>query len=119
MTPTAPELYVRWTQWGTFPSIFRTHSSKNAYNDRCIWTCQSNLARFTRLRQALVPYFYTAARRTYDTGLSVVLPLHYLYPEYDQAYAYSNQYFFGEDILVSPISQPIDNQTGLVNNWPI
>ena len=123
MTPPGPELYTRWIQWGAFSPMFRTHCSKYANNDRRIWTYpwiyQNNLARFTRLRQALIPYLYTAARRTYDTGLSVVLPLYYLYPEYDQAYTYSNQYLFGEDILISPISQPINNQTGLVENWPM
>jgi alpha-glucosidase len=102
--------------------MFRTHCTKNANNDRRLWTYpwtyQNNLARFTRLRQALIPYLYTAARRTYDSGLSVVLPLYYNYPEDDEAYSYSNQYFFGSNILVSPISQPVDNTTGLVN-WTI
>jgi alpha-glucosidase len=118
-----PELYARWIQWGTFSPIFRTHAGKTRGNDRRLWTFpwpyQNNLARFTRLRQALIPYLYTAARRTYDTGLSVVLPLYYLYPEYDEAYTYSNQYFFGQNIFVSPISQPINNDTGLVENWPL
>ena len=118
-----PELYVRWIQWGAFSPMFRTHCSKDANNDRRLWTFpwayQNNLARFFRLRQTLIPYLYTAARRAYDTGLSVVLPLYYLYPEYDEAYTYSNQYFFGESIFVSPISQPISNSTGLVENWPL
>ena len=47
------------------------------------------------------------------------LPLYYLYPENDEAYSYSNQYFFGQNIFVSPISQPINNATGLVENWPL
>jgi alpha-glucosidase len=103
--------------------MFRTHCTKNANNDRRLWTFpwiyQNNLARFTRLRQALIPYLYTAARRTYDSGLSVVLPVYYYYPENDEAYSYSNQYFFGSSIFVSPISQPINANTGLVDNWPI
>jgi alpha-glucosidase (family GH31 glycosyl hydrolase) len=118
-----PELYTRWLQWGAFSPMFRTHCTKNANNDRRLWTYpwtyQNNLARFTRLRQALIPYLYTAARRTYDSGISVVLPLYYRYPENDEAYSYSNQYFFGPNIFVSPISQPINNATGLVDNWPI
>lgn len=123
MTTPNAELYTRWIQWGTFSPIFRTHSSKVIPNDRRIWTFpwqyQNTLARFTRLRQALVPYLYTAARRTYDTGLSVVSPMYYYYPEHAQAYSYNKQYFFGESFLVSPISQPTDNSTGLVSNWPI
>ena len=119
----SPELYARWLQWGAFSPMFRTHCSKSVNNDRRIWlypwNYQNNLARSIRLRQTLVPYLYTAARRTYDTGLSVVLPLYYLYPEYDEAYNYSSQYFFGESMFISPISQPIDNNTGLVDNWPL
>lgn len=118
-----PELYTRWIQWGAFSPMFRTHCTKNANNDRRIWTFpwtyQNNLVRFTQLRQSLIPYIYTAARRTYDTGLSVVLPLYYIYPDHDEAYSYLNQYFFGQSIFVSPISQPINNSTGLVDNWPI
>ncbi|CAF1357953.1 unnamed protein product, partial [Adineta ricciae] len=118
-----PELYTRWVQWGAVSPMFRTHCTKNANNDRRLWTFpwiyQNNLARFTRLRQALIPYLYTAARRTYDSGLSVVLPLYYNYPENDEAYTFSNQYFFGSSIFVSPISQPVNASTGLVDNWPI
>ncbi|CAF1235295.1 unnamed protein product [Rotaria sp. Silwood1] len=118
-----PELYTRWIQWGAFSPMFRTHCTKNSNNDRRIWTFpwiyQNNLVRFTQLRQALIPYIYTAARHTYDSGLSVVLPLYYLYPENDEAYSYTNQYFFGSNIFVSPISQPVNTSTGLVENWPI
>ena len=123
MEEPSPELYVRWVQWGTFSPMFRTHCTKNSHSDRRLWTFpwvyQNNLARFTRLRQALIPYLYTAARRTYDSGLSVVLPMYYSYPEADEAYTYSNQYFFGQNIFVSPISKPLSNMTGLVENWPI
>ena len=118
-----PELYTRWLQWGTFSPMFRTHCTKNSNTDRRLWTFpwihQNNLARFTRLRQSLIPYLYTAARRTYDSGLSVVLPMYYTYPEIEQAYTFSNQYFFGQSMFVSPISQPLSNITGMVENWPI
>ena len=123
MQKSEPELYVRWVQWGAFSPMFRTHCTKNSNNDRRLWTFpwiyQNNLARFTRLRQALIPYLYTAARRTYDSGLSVVLPMYYNFPESDEAYRYSNQYYFGSSIFISPISQPVSNSTGLVDNWPI
>ncbi len=35
--PSPPELYTRWVQWGVFSPMFRTHSTKNADNDRRIW----------------------------------------------------------------------------------
>lgn len=37
MTPSPPELYTRWIQWGAFSPIFRTHCTKNPLNDRRIW----------------------------------------------------------------------------------
>ncbi|CAF4352174.1 unnamed protein product [Rotaria sp. Silwood2] len=115
-----PELYTRWIQWGTFSPMFRTHCTKNANNDRRLWTFpwiyQNNLAKFTQLRQALIPYIYTAARHTYDSGLSVVLPLYYFYPENDEAYIYSNQYFFGSNMFVSPISQPVNTTTDSITH---
>lgn len=44
------------------------------------------------------------ARKAYDTGLSICRPLYYEYPEQDEAYTYDGEYFFGDDILVAPIT---------------
>ena len=59
-----------------------------------------------KLRYALFPYIYTMARETYDTGVSLCRPLYYDYPEDDEAYAFENEYMFGNDILVAPITEP-------------
>ncbi|CAF1077357.1 unnamed protein product [Didymodactylos carnosus] len=118
----APELYLRWIQWGAFSPIFRTHCTKNVDNDRRIWTYPwayyQTMKRFTKLRQLLVPYIYTAARRTYDTSLGIVLPMYYEHPDHDEAYTYLHQYFYGEHLLVSPITHPVNPATGMAN-WTI
>ena len=44
------------------------------------------------------------AREAYDTGISLCRPLYYEYPETEEAYIYENEYFFGSDILVAPIT---------------
>ena len=64
-----------------------------------------------RLRYAMIPYLYTASRRAYDEGVSVVRPLYYEYPEAAEAYAATDQYYFGDDMIVSPIATPVDTNS--------
>lgn len=59
-----------------------------------------------KLRYALFPYIYTMARETFDTGIGMCRPLYYEYPESEEAYKYEGEYFFGNDILVAPITEP-------------
>ena len=66
-----------------------------------------------KLRQALIPYIYTAARRTYDTGLGMVLPLYYEWPEIDEAYAFDHSYLFGASLFVNPITAPMDTTVNM------
>lgn len=42
-----------------------------------------------QLRNALVPYIYTAARTAYATGILLVHPLYYEWPDLDAAYSFS------------------------------
>jgi alpha-glucosidase len=118
-----PELYLRWIQWGIFSPILRTHTTKNPDAERRIWAYPepySDLMRdcFAR-RHALEPYIYTEARKTYDTGLAFVRPLYYDWPEAQQAYDSKNEYMFGDNILVDPITQPVakDSQLAKISVW--
>ena len=112
-----PELYLRWIQWGVFSPILRTHSTKSSEIERRIWkyTSHFNLMRDAfYLRYALDPYIYTAARKAYDTGISICHPLYYDYPEQNEAYSFKGQYMFGDDLLVSPVAEKSSPATGLV-----
>lgn len=64
------------------------------------------------LRNALVPYLYTAARNAYDDAVAAVHPLYYDWPELDAAYKYdSAQYLLGEDFLAAPITSSSTNRS--------
>jgi len=58
-------------------------------------------------------YFYTLVREAYDTGVGPLRPMYYEYPEHDEAY-YADmngkfaQYFYGNDMFVSPVVTPAD-----------
>ena len=105
---TDPELVLRWMQFCVFQPIFRTHGSSQSGCERRIWK-MSNFDlqnEVFKLRYTLVPYIYTAARQAYDTGVSICRPLYYEWPEENKAYSVEDEYMFGDDILVSPISTP-------------
>lgn len=102
-----PELVLRWIQFGVFTPIFRTHATNDARIERRIWKFDNfpTMLEAVRLRYSLFPYLYTMARKAYDTGISVCRPLYYEYPDSEEAYVYENEYFFGDDILVVPITE--------------
>jgi hypothetical protein len=69
-----------------------------------------------RLRARLVPYIATAQRTAFETGVQVVRPLYYAFPECPSAYTPQalHQYNFGPAIMAAPIAQPAaaDGSTG-------
>ena len=113
---TDPELYTRWLQYGVFTPIFKTHSTKDPRIERCIWCFPDHMFLMRdaiRLRYTLAPYIYNAARENYDTGVGMCRPMYYDYTESDKAYETPEQFMFGNDILATTITQPVDSITGL------
>jgi len=113
-----PELYTRWIQFGIFSPILRTHTTKNPDAERRIWAYSEPYSGLMRdlyhQRYAMLPYIYTEARRTYDTGVAFLHPLYYEWPEAQEAYSNKNEYMFGEEMMVDPVVAPGDKITGLV-----
>jgi len=61
-----------------------------------------------QLRANLLPYVYNGHRSAFDTGVGIIRPMYYYFPELDPAYAMDNngnsvQYMFGPSILFSPV----------------
>lgn len=103
-----PELYVRWMQFGAFSPIMRTHSQKNAGMNKEPWVFNHRtfeiLKSTIRMRYEFVPYIYTMVRKAYDEGISLCRPMYYDYPEEDNAYQFRNQYMFGDDVMIAPVT---------------
>ena len=117
-----PELYIRWLQFGALSPILRTHSTKSSALDKEPWAFDHqhfSIIRNTILeRYRMAPYIYTMARRAYDEGLSLCRPLYYEWPENEEAYQERNSYMFGDQILVSPITQPMADGVSRHKVWP-
>ncbi len=111
------ELYVRWIQFGVFSPVCRLHSTNYDFVSKEPWRfpadAQKAAEQMLRLRHKLFPYIYTLNYRAHTKGEALCTPLYYYYPEAEQAYSYKNQYFFGSELLVCPVTEHSDSVTAL------
>ena len=103
-----PELYARFVQFGCFSPILRLSADQGKYYKREPWrwdiTTSSIVTQYLRLRHSLIPYLYSEAYRYSRSGLPLVQPLYYRYPEIYDEPSYRNEYYFGSNLLVAPIT---------------
>ena len=117
------ELQVRWVQYGVFSPIMRLHSTNNRFNGKEPWRYPAHIegmmTRAMRLRHRLVPYLYVMNLRCHRDGEMPVQPMYYACPNEDAAYRVPNQYYFGSELIVLPITTPQDRalQLGSVKGW--
>ncbi len=126
------ELYVRWFQFGAFCPSFRAHG--RTWKLRLPWgwntgelgpdeVRQSSDAsnpdpselrnphvepickRYLELRYRLLPYLYSALREGSQNGMPVIRGLWIHYPDDPAAVARGDQYLWGRDILVAPVTE--------------
>ena len=106
------ELTVRWIQLGVFAPIFRLHSNDSPFLGREPWNynrrAECIISDFMRLRHRLFPYLYTMNRRAHEALLPLVRPMYHVDPEAAEAYQVPNQYWFGSEMVVSPVTDPAD-----------
>lgn len=111
------ELFARWVQLGVFSPIMRLHSTSNDFSGKEPWKynliSEKVAKRYLRLRQKLIPYLYTMNLRASREGLPLVLPVYYFNSENEGAYKYRNEYYFGSDLLVCPVTKKSDIKSGL------
>lgn len=113
------ELYLRWLQYGVFSPIMRLHSTANEFMGKEPWRynkfTENCAADFMRLRHRMIPYIYTMNKRTASEGRCLIEPLYYECPKDPRAYRCSNEYYFGSELIVCPITSPCNKHTGLAS----
>ena len=106
------ELYIRYVEYGAFSPIFRLASEAGHFYKRKPW--KWDIKTFTivqdycKLRQRLVPYLYGEAYKYHKSGLPLIQPLYYSIPEIYDEVEFKNEYLFGTELLVAPITKPKD-----------
>lgn len=117
------ELMARWVQLGCFSPILRLHSSESPFNTREPWAfsphCQAVSTASLQYRHRLIPYLYSMAVLSSTTGRNVVEPVYYDYPKLLEAYKHKNQFNFGSQLMVIPITSACDPETklGSAKGW--
>ena len=103
------ELYVRFLQFGVFSPINRLHSTNSPTFTKEPWAFMGGTGlvaeEFLRLRHRMIPFLYSASRETAERGRALVEPLYYGWPMAEAAYRYPNEYLFGGQLLVAPVTE--------------
>lgn len=99
------ELYTRWFEFGAFCPVFRAHGINKPvapyeYADYVEEICRVH----SKLHYRLLPYIYTAARETFDSGLPMCRPMLLAFPAETNVLNNGTQYMFGPNIMVAPIT---------------
>ena len=111
------ELYARWVQFGQYSPIMRLHSTNDEFMGKEPWNysfpAEEAATNALRERHAMIPYIYSMNKRSHDESIALCEPVYYSYPDEPGAYSVKNEYFFGSELLVSPITQPASEKTNL------
>ena len=101
-----PELFVRWFQWGVFQPIMRTHGERN-HNEVWAYGTQAEpiLAKYLRLRYQLLPYTYSLAYASYQSGAPYMRALFMDFPNDPNVANLPDEYMFGPAFLVAPVTE--------------
>lgn len=117
------DLYMRWLEFGVFSPIMRLHSSVIELLGKEPWKYRSDVYRCAKewlnLRHRMIPYIFTMDYRTHEEGIALCEPMYYSYPENEKAYGVPNQYMFGSELMVCPITKPQHKELnmGSVKAW--
>ncbi len=118
--PSSPyfrELIVRWFQFGVFCALFRLHGVREpaplsgsehiggpnevwSFGDEAYGVICDQLA----LRERLRPYVMDLMAAASATGLPPMRALFLEFPDEPDAWLISDQYMFGPDVLVAPVT---------------
>ena len=103
----SPELYTRWLQFASVTPVFRVHGTN--YHQRQPWyfgaTAEEVVKATIRQRYALIPYMYSYEYEASQTGLGLVRPLIFDYPDDQNVADYSDAWMFGDWLLVAPVTE--------------
>lgn len=107
------ELYTRFVQLGVFSPIMKFGADQGKYYKREPWRwgieTHSIVKHYLRLRHKLIPYLYSEAYKYTEEGIPLVQPLYYKFPEMYDDSLYKDEYYFGGELFVSPITKKKDS----------
>lgn len=95
-------LYVRWAQAGVFSAHLRLHG----IGPREPWSYGTDVEKAVfaalKLRYRLLPYIWKSMEAASASGMPLQQAMALAFPEERAAWAFEDQFMFGEDILAAP-----------------
>ena len=105
------ELFTRWYEWAAFLPVFRGHGTDFR---RELWEFDNTAAPFydalikaNKVRYELMPYIYSAAGKVWLEDGLIIKPLAYAFPDDRNTWNILDQYMFGDEIMVCPVTEPM------------
>ena len=117
------DLYLRWLQFGVFAPILRLLSTSSQLVGKEPWKYRQDVCesakRWLTFRHRMIPYTFSMDRRYHETGIPLCEPMYYSCPNEAAAYEVPNQYRFGSELIVCPITSPQHRENGMgsVEAW--
>lgn len=109
--PEYRELYTRWTEFGAFCPMMRSHGAdapREIYQFGTkgdpVFDAQE---KFIKLRYALLPYIYSSAYDITANNSSMMRALFMDFPEDENILDNTEEYLFGKSLLIHPVTHPM------------
>ena len=106
------ELYTRYVQLGTFSPILKFGADNGKYYKREPWRWSVKtfgiVKDYLELRHKLIPYLYSEAYKYSKDGTPLIKPIYYIAPEMYDDLLYSDEYYFGSQFFICPITKKKD-----------
>jgi alpha-glucosidase (family GH31 glycosyl hydrolase) len=103
-----PENYARWMEFAAFVPIDRVHGDYKEKRQPWVYgpLAEAAATNAIRLRYELMPYIYSYERIATETGVGVVRPLFWMFPDDPKLSNDCSSWMFGDGLLVSPVVEP-------------
>lgn len=98
------DVYKRWAAFGLLSTHSRLHGSGSyrvpwVYDEEAVEVVRT----FTELKARLMPYLYSMAVKTHETGIPMMRAMVLEFPEDPVCKTLDRQYMLGDSLLVAPI----------------
>ncbi|KAG8756283.1 hypothetical protein FRC12_010619 [Ceratobasidium sp. 428] len=103
---TTETLCARWASLGAFNPFYRNHNGDTSISQEFyLWPSVAQSAKNAiSIRYQLLDYIYTALQQAHEDGSPILNSLWFKYPQDKNTYPIDLQFFYGDSILVSPVT---------------